>query len=708
MEPIRKIIRTVIRESLFSEQVIEETQTGQKDLQNLTNKILKMLADEILREKSRNIHLAGNENQPIKNLPATNTLMLNKDGFLEIGEFVEDAIIRIVPTKLIQGKKSIKGQLEYTPPDKFGNGFFKIWLKYDDNQLKSINDLFDKEGRDVTQQDIYIEIFYMFYSVLLHELQHAYDAWRSDGKAFNSQLNKKYVKLQDKADEIIKSKIDQGELTPEEIEAINNSSKAYLNLIHEINARYAQAIHKVRLTKIDYNTFDDIKAEWDDVYRQFKVNFYGWNHLSDKMKKKLVRRLAKAYQEESENLKTAKEKYSKEELEMVSESLQSKNISQNKKIAGGVLVKCISTDRVFLLLRNDPTPKWSLVSGTIEEGESVLSGLKREFYEELFINPSIVDFKFIRKEYISEKNIEFHYYEGFVDEEFSPILNEENLDSKWYSFSELPIPLYNGMSDRLREIFKNTEVKEDLRLVSEDLSTKKLDYRIEYMGGYGTQQDYELGLYIDDEIIGMVQYTLFEGDLTIRDVIVRPEYRRKGYGSKMMKFIKNEHPEYTYKPSMMTDLGAKFVHKDVELSEVRKMVIDILSENLFEQRGGESRIEKVYHGTSLKKAINIRNGGLKASESIGYQSPGWYMVSTDFESALFHATAEDGEDAVVFEFDVPIDNLKWEGHPYFWPPYERSEKSKWYALKQPISKNMITDIHYVKYDDFLNQKNKGF
>lgn len=825
MNSLRKIIRTVLRESLFGEEVIKETQTGQKDLEKFTNEVLKSLADAVLRNKSQMAALGESEDEPLYDLPATHTIMMNGAGYNEIGEFVKDTTIRIVPTRLIKGRRDLKGQLEYTAPDKFGNDFFKIWLKYNDADLDEINSMFKKHGADVTQQDIYFKMFYMFYSTLLHELQHAYDAWRSGGKAFNSQLNKNYISLQDKSNYIKSKNKNYDELTPEEIEAIGNGEKAYLNLVHEINARYAQAMQKTQLTGMDFNTFDDIKKNWEDVYRQFRTNFFGWNLLSDKMKRKLTRRVAKAYQEESENLKTAKEKYSKKDLEMVSENIQladktyftpgrlsprvreiivskitngdawtklicdiyfamaqnnhavgdwavrslddssaeidrsekklendvmgiddwkkvksyyqqlkayNKNVfpiiglnpngvediwsliraldqratilekikllpsialrnmredirvprggsemnnyrhnlenflayyslldnreaelkrfvekkmfksgmtidkllnfveekenllggkkfdkdvikdliednnhgeleiiyeqgdimivevsgpygikdigcnslwcftygegysrnwsqysyndtvyiiidfsessdsanfmnvvikplvwnpksedeeeindetifdmsntnrydalrflgstigldtakklltfyvepeeeeyeeeedslmelrkivrqtiieQQQKRLAAGVLIKCLSTDRVFLLLRNDPTPTWALVSGKIEDGENVLSGLKREIYEELFVNASIIDFKFIRKENIPEKNMEFHYYEGFVDKEFTPILDEENLNGKWFSIDNLPSPLYDGMSSKIEKIF---------------------------------------------------------------------------------------------------------------------------------------------------------------------------------------------------------------------------------------------------------------
>jgi len=116
---------------------------------------------------------------------------------------------------------------------------------------------------------------------------------------------------------------------------------------------------------------------------------------------------------------------------------------------------------------------------------------------------------------------------------------------------------------------------------------------------------------------------------------------------------------------------------------------------------------KVYHGTSLKKANSIKQHGL-TSVAMGYDNAGWYMVSTDFASALFHATAmETGDEVVVFEFIVPVENRRWEGDPYFWPPYERNDNSKWFALKQPLSANLISNVNYVSYEDFIAQKNKG-
>lgn len=98
-----------------------------------------------------------------------------------------------------------------------------------------------------------------------------------------------------------------------------------------------------------------------------------------------------------------------------------------------------------------------------------------------------------------------------------------------------------------------------------------LDYRIEHVDHNSGQEDMELGLYNadNDEIIGMVQYTLYDGEISVKDIIVRPEFRRKGFGSRMMQYIKKHHPDHKYVPSMKTDLGAKFKHKEI-MGDIKK------------------------------------------------------------------------------------------------------------------------------------------
>lgn len=135
------------------------------------------------------------------------------------------------------------------------------------------------------------------------------------------------------------------------------------------------------------------------------------------------------------------------------------------------------------------------------------------------------------------------------------------------------------------------------------------------------------------------------------------------------------------------------------VDNLRKIISETLSE-VFDNKGSIT----VYHGTHPKYVNDIKSQGLK-SKALG---PNWYMVATDFESALYHATPEGENDVVVFEFEVPVENTKWEGYPYFWPPYERSEKSSWFALKEPLGNELIKKVHHISYEDYLKQKSKGF
>lgn len=135
---------------------------------------------------------------------------------------------------------------------------------------------------------------------------------------------------------------------------------------------------------------------------------------------------------------------------------------------------------------------------------------------------------------------------------------------------------------------------------------KKLSYEISHLDSYDGQHNYELGCYIEEGIIGAVEFVLFDGDmsLTISDIQVRPEYRRKGIGSRMVKVIKDKFPEYKYEPSMKTDLGSKFKHKDIEdLNKFNESMKNfnfkhLIRESLFEV----SILTEMYEGETIEEA----------------------------------------------------------------------------------------------------------
>ena len=125
---------------------------------------------------------------------------------------------------------------------------------------------------------------------------------------------------------------------------------------------------------------------------------------------------------------------------------------KNKIEAAGVLIKCTKTDRVLLLLRNDKNPSWSCVAGGMEKGEDPIQTLKREIKEEMGISADGIEFKKVDVEHIQAKNLDFHYFKGFTNSEFKPILDHENYDYGWFSKDELPSPLYDGISEKIASI----------------------------------------------------------------------------------------------------------------------------------------------------------------------------------------------------------------------------------------------------------------
>ena len=130
-------------------------------------------------------------------------------------------------------------------------------------------------------------------------------------------------------------------------------------------------------------------------------------------------------------------------------------MKKKSRLAGGVLITAKDTNRVFLLLRNGVSRSpntWSMVAGTIEDGETPLKGLKREVGEELSIDPEIIDYKFICTETSESRNLYFSYFGGEVKSEFVPTLNDENTDFGWFDKDDLPSPLFEGMVEKIAKI----------------------------------------------------------------------------------------------------------------------------------------------------------------------------------------------------------------------------------------------------------------
>jgi GNAT superfamily N-acetyltransferase len=118
----------------------------------------------------------------------------------------------------------------------------------------------------------------------------------------------------------------------------------------------------------------------------------------------------------------------------------------------------------------------------------------------------------------------------------------------------------------IKNIKSGEEITTDYRTIPDFFNkgiyeNNNITFTNEITDAYSGQLNCEAGVYENGEIVGYVQYVLYDGELTISDIFVKPDRRRERFGSMLMEYIKKLNPEYKYVPSMMTDLGAKFIHK---------------------------------------------------------------------------------------------------------------------------------------------------
>ena len=153
-----------------------------------------------------------------------------------------------------------------------------------------VNDINERLKTADSYNSIYTILYIELVSSLAHELTHAYYFYISNGKAIFNKKTDNFFKENPK-----KTK------QQKEID--------YLRLQHEIDARYTQALDKVRFTKTDIE--EDEKGDMyfvnkilpvSKVVNDFKNNFRAFRVLTPKQQKRLLARITRDYYKEIENI----------------------------------------------------------------------------------------------------------------------------------------------------------------------------------------------------------------------------------------------------------------------------------------------------------------------------------------------------------------------------------------------------------------------
>ena len=112
--------------------------------------------------------------------------------------------------------------------------------------------------------------------------------------------------------------------------------------------------------------------------------------------------------------------------------------------SAGIFFYSKSTQRYLYLLRNEnKNPTWSIPGGKIEKNETLLSGLKRECQEEIAYWDD--DFKLVPIQKFVNNTFAYHTFFCEIEEEFSPLLNDEHCGYAWVGNNRYPKPLHPGL-----------------------------------------------------------------------------------------------------------------------------------------------------------------------------------------------------------------------------------------------------------------------
>jgi hypothetical protein len=290
-----------------------ESYNSQKDLEMLTDSILSVILDTSYKNANTIMQLKGIKLKDV-----------NSNGFSEIEPFLKaysEMLLVIIKPEDVENHDLSEGAVYLVSNDKDGNDPIRyIIISENKHSIEYLNKLSvdgDKEDKDNRPSMLY-SLKSDYAGSLLHELQHAYDDWRSKGNALRQ--SDEYEKKK----KISNSKYNKGteNLKEEELQYIGNQYIDYVNLKHEVDARFTVGIKKTDFYFWDIDKMMEVNKDvytmysFDEALKNFKRSMPDFRHLSDNEKKRVLHKFGKFYILEEEFVK---------ELNKKQEEYESKN-----------------------------------------------------------------------------------------------------------------------------------------------------------------------------------------------------------------------------------------------------------------------------------------------------------------------------------------------------------------------------------------------
>jgi GNAT superfamily N-acetyltransferase len=178
------------------------------------------------------------------------------------GTFLRDVAFKKKPVELLQFVTQSQLYISFTPRQENQDSTGRYNSNFNDPSIlkrTEIEVFYDKAeiARKIEEDlkkdyyshnSVYNTFYYAFIATIIHELQHAYDDFRSRGRAYRTKqfkaFNKKYWKSGENKEVKFAELDDQGRL---------EKFKSYLKLPHEIWARFSEAFQRIGFYKSDWH-----------------------------------------------------------------------------------------------------------------------------------------------------------------------------------------------------------------------------------------------------------------------------------------------------------------------------------------------------------------------------------------------------------------------------------------------------------------------
>lgn len=319
LDEVRKIVRELFESKSMNEEILEEDYNSIKEIKELANQTLIFIAkvnlEAFLRQVKSNQYI--DYVMPIRLLEVYQE---NPRKFQTLSDFLVDTNIYVKVSKAVRDSGVLGHYTRMDEPEYDKGRTREIVLFPDSDFYNKLTEDYSKE-KEHDYRDAYFTMWYAFHSTLEHEIQHAYDDYRSKSKLFQARKTKEYNK---------KHTMANGRPAVYANPELNQKKhQEYLKLQHEIWARFTQAVNETRFTKGDFATSPDGVDYFHyqmkplaEVIKDFTIHFNGWRIMPDSVKKKLAARVSAYWHKEMENLDKKNQESIEREKEVLSRESQ--------------------------------------------------------------------------------------------------------------------------------------------------------------------------------------------------------------------------------------------------------------------------------------------------------------------------------------------------------------------------------------------------